>query len=225
MHLASRGLGWDFPSLGYSAGIIVWKLGTLAVLVYALRRYENRGVDADALGLAPAASRSEVVARSRVAVPALIGSGALFFLISNLPGVGTSAGSAQAYGSVTKVGTGLLLFELVVRYPLTVFAEEAFFRGFLQPRLTWAAPVLSGVLWAGHHFQQASTILSLVPLGAALGIIRWWTGDIRASAGVHYVSNAASITKSRIHNFYSYLRRVLCIELRLRSHRSAASCL
>jgi membrane protease YdiL (CAAX protease family) len=70
------------------------------------------------------------------------------------PHLGTSSGNASAYGTVTKVTVGLLVFELAVRYPLTVFAEESFFRGYLQPRLPWAPPILSGVLWAGFHLQQ-----------------------------------------------------------------------
>jgi membrane protease YdiL (CAAX protease family) len=111
--------------------------------------------------------------------------------VSKLPHLGTSSGNASAYGTVTKVTVGLLVFELAVRYPLTVFAEESFFRGYLQPRLPWAPPILSGVLWAGFHLQQANTIASLVPLGIALGTIRWWTGNVRTTAAIHYGLNAA----------------------------------
>ena len=107
-----------------------------------------------------------------------------------------SLASAETYGQVRTVSAGVLLLQVLVAYPLTVLAEEAFFRGFLQPRLPWAPPVLSGVLWAVHHLQQASTIPSLVPLGVALGIIRWWTGDVRVSGLVHYAGDVAFFLSS-----------------------------
>jgi membrane protease YdiL (CAAX protease family) len=72
-----------------------------------------------------------------------------------------------------------------------VFAEEAFFRGWLQPRLGRHGPVLSAVLWGGYHLQQTSTIPSLILFGLALGALRWWRGTVRIGAGFHFVGDAA----------------------------------
>ncbi|HEY8477981.1 MAG TPA: CPBP family intramembrane glutamic endopeptidase [Chloroflexota bacterium] len=195
-HWAAKHLGWDFPSFGYAVGIVVWKLATLGLLAHALWRYEGRALDARALGLTRDVFSRERRATARVAGLALLGTAALWFAVAQIPGLGTSLASAETYGQIRTVSAGVLLLQVLVAYPLTVLAEEAFFRGFLQPRLPWAPPVLSGVLWAVHHLQQASTIPSLVPLGVALGIIRWWTGDVRVSGLVHYAGDVAFFLSS-----------------------------
>lgn len=84
----------------------------------------------------------------------------------------------------------LAVAELLIRYPLTVIAEEAMFRGWMQPRLGRNGPVLSALLWAVYHLQQVSTIPTLVLFGLALGAVRWWRGNVRSSGLLHYASNA-----------------------------------
>jgi membrane protease YdiL (CAAX protease family) len=105
--------------------------------------------------------------------------------------LGAQAADADAYGGARHVGLALAAAELGVRYPLTVVAEETFFRGWMQPRLGRHGPVIAAVLWAGSHLQQANTIPSLVVVGLFLGLVRWWRGDVRVSGVLHYVSDAA----------------------------------
>jgi membrane protease YdiL (CAAX protease family) len=183
-HLVAEALGWDFPSFGATAASIAWKLAMLLILVRGFARWEGRRPTASDLGWQ--GDRNDA-SRWPVAIAGLLGCGVLAVIIGQfLP----SAGSGESYGEVQKAGVALAVAELLVRYPLTVFAEESFFRGWLQPRIPRWGPVASGVLFAGFHLQQASTIPSLVPLGIGLGIIRWATGNVRVTAVIHYLSNA-----------------------------------
>jgi membrane protease YdiL (CAAX protease family) len=188
-HVVAESLGWHFPSFGYAAGIIIWKLGTLGLLVLAVRRFEGRRVTAEDIGLGAALSKTERRARGRVTIVGLLASGAAALVLSKISAISSS--NASVYGVTTKASVALIVFELAVVYPLTVFAEEAFFRGFVHPRLLWAPPVLSGVLWSAYHLQQARTIPSLIPLGIALGLIRWWRGNVKATGVLHYAADAS----------------------------------
>lgn len=181
--------GWEFPSVGHSACDVVWKLATLGVAIVALRRYEGRRLDLRAAGFHPDRTlpAAEQRRRAPVAVAGLVVCAALAVLTSF---IGADAGDGSTYGEVRTTSVAVLLVELLVRYPITVVAEEALFRGVLYDRIGRAAPVVSGLLFAAYHLQQVSSILSLIPYGIAFGVLRWWTGDARLSAVVHYVLNA-----------------------------------
>src|SRR5207244_114853 len=131
----------------------------IGVMAWALRRYEGRRLDGETTGFTDASDAAKgpypLAAAGAVLVAAVVLSATL----------GRSAGQASAYGEVHRAGIGLILAEVLIRYPLNVFAEEAFFRGWLQPRLGESGPVLSAVLWGGYHLQQVSTIPSLVLFG------------------------------------------------------------
>jgi membrane protease YdiL (CAAX protease family) len=177
-------LGQDFPSFGSFATSMVWKLAMGAILLWGWRRWEACDPDAASLGF-----RAGRLDRSRTR-PALLGLAGCAVLAVIIGQLFPSATSGEAYGTVQKAGLALTLAELLIRYPTTVLVEEAFFRGWLQPRIPRWAPVASGVLFAAFHLQQVSTIPSLIPLGIALGIIRWWTDNVRATSVIHYASNA-----------------------------------
>lgn len=187
--ITADALGWAFPSIGSSLLSIVWKVGILLLLWWALRRYERRGLDAETMGYrarpVDVAARGE---RTRVAIPSIIAAGVAAAVVPNLPGVVDL--NAESFGGPQDVGIAVILVELLLRYPLTVVAEESFFRGFLQPRLPRWAPVASGVLFAAYHLQQARTIIALIPFGILLGVVRWWQGDVRATSVLHYAANA-----------------------------------
>ena len=175
--------GWRFPSVGYLVGELVWKLATIGVLAWALRRYEGRRLDGETTGF------SDAPDASRRPYPLATAGVVLIAAVVLSATVGHSAGQASAYGKVHPAGFGLILAEVLIRYPLNVFAEEAFFRGWLQPRLGANGPVLAAVLWGAYHLQQVSTIPSLVLLGLGLGALRWWQGHVRSTAAVHYVAD------------------------------------
>jgi membrane protease YdiL (CAAX protease family) len=180
---SARALGWRFPSTGYLVGELIWNLGTLGLLLWAIHRVTHDRIDPASLGLsvqpqspAPYPVRLAVVVGAVAAVVAIL--------------TGASATNANTYGRVHHVGLALGLAEIVIRYPLTVLAEEALFRGWMQPRLGSRGPVLSALLWACYHLQQVSTIPSLVIFGLVLGFLRWWKGNVRASGVLHYCSDA-----------------------------------
>jgi membrane protease YdiL (CAAX protease family) len=186
-HAVAESRGWYFPSFGYLAGELIWKLTTIAIMFWCFRRWEHRRPNAVDVGLA--ADPNERRPSARLAVPALVAAVAGIVIVPSL--IGANAGSGASYGTIHKAGLLLILCELLLRYPLTVFAEEMFFRGWLQPRLGTWAPVLTGVLTGLYHLQQAATIPQSIMIGVVLGIIRWWTGNIRASLTVHYISDAS----------------------------------
>jgi membrane protease YdiL (CAAX protease family) len=180
--------GWSFPSWGtFGAEVLfaVIQLALLAVLVAC----GGRRLDARAMAITrgPRPVRTPAVGEviAMVLLP-VVG----FAVLPRL--LGASVANGSTYGMVTDASLPLTLAMVLVRYPLTVLAEEALFRGWLQPRLTWAPPVLSGILWGGYHvfLQPLSTVPSLMCFGIALGLIRRWTGDIRATATIHYVLDA-----------------------------------
>jgi membrane protease YdiL (CAAX protease family) len=186
-HVLAESRGWYFPSFGYLAGELLWKLATVAIMLWCFRRWEHRRPGAVDVGLA--LDPTERLPSARVAVPALVLAVAAIVVVPNI--FGANAGSGASYGTIHKAGLLLILGELLLRYPLTVMAEEMFFRGWLQPRLGPWGPVLSGVLTGLYHLQQAATIPQSIMIGIVLGVIRWWTGTIRAGVVVHYISDAS----------------------------------
>jgi membrane protease YdiL (CAAX protease family) len=182
---AATSLGWHFPSFGYLAGEVIWKVATVVVMTAAVRRFERGRLDRATTGFADSPRR--MPGRQELVVVTLVALGAV--AASKL--VGSSASSPSSFGAVHHAGLVLVLAEVLVRYPLTVFAEESFFRGWLQPRLPGAGVAGSALLWAGYHLQQVRTIPSLVLFGLGLGLIRAWTGNVRATALLHYGANVA----------------------------------
>jgi membrane protease YdiL (CAAX protease family) len=184
----ARAAGWSFPSWGTFGAEVLLALIQLALLAVLVARGGGR-LDARAMALTrgPRPVRQPSVAEvvAMVLLP-VVG----FAVLPQL--LGASVANGSTYGRATEASLALTLAMVLVRYPLTVLAEEALFRGWLQPRLTWAPPVLSGILWGGYHvfLQPLSTVPSLMCFGIALGLLRRWTGDIRATATVHYVLDA-----------------------------------
>jgi len=154
------------------------------VLIWAFGRFERRSIDAEGVGLRASPSAAPLGFPATLAL--VVGAAAVGLSLL----VGSSAGNASAYGTVDHVGVGLALAELLVRYPATVLAEEAFFRGWLQPRLGRDGPVIAAVLWGLYHLQQIATIPSIIVFGLILGWIRWRTQTIRITGLMHYLSNA-----------------------------------
>ena len=189
---------FTFPSVANSLVGIGWKVTTLLTLVVAVRAFERRRATRADGGLVVNADdgRKDRAGVALAGAAAMLGV-AMFW--GQIPGLRelAPAGDAASYGETAKLTTGLLLLELLCRYPFQVVAEEAFFRGFLQPRMRIAAPVTTGVLFAAYHLQQVETIPSLIPFGIALGLLRWWTGSIWPGVGLHYLGNAMFILSLR----------------------------
>lgn len=193
--LAAGAVGWStarvavhsgsrFPSSGYMIGELVWNGTTIGLAAWALRRFDGERFDSRTAGFTSDRPETQQSYPWRPTVVVAAGG-----LVASLL-AGASASSGSSFGEPHKVGVALALGELLVRYPLTVVAEEALFRGILQPRLGRNGPVLSAVLWAAYHLQQTSTIPSLVLFGLVLGYLRWQRGNVRLTAALHYAGDA-----------------------------------
>jgi uncharacterized protein len=91
------------------------------------------------------------------------------------------------------------------------FAEEAFFRGYMQGRLcrrwpAWVGILISSGLFALLHLNLHQIVFAF-PLGCWLGVIAWRTGSIWPCIVVHAAWNAGSATWSigeRLWDFPEY---------------------
>jgi membrane protease YdiL (CAAX protease family) len=184
-HAIASGAGWHFPSGGALAGEVAWNLFTIAIAAWALWDYDGVRLTLRTAGFRGSDSPKATPFPWTAAIAVAAVSVTLWLLVGN------SATSGSSYGRTHTVGLWLLLAEVLVRYPLTVLAEEALFRGVLQPRLGRYGPVLSALCWGCYHLQQASTIPQLVAFGIGLGYMRWRFGNVRLTGIVHYLGDAA----------------------------------
>jgi membrane protease YdiL (CAAX protease family) len=94
----------------------------------------------------------------------------------------------SAHGSLALLGV------LAAALLLAPAAEEALFRGFLQPVLKvqskgpWPAIILSAVAFALLH-GHALTFLPLCVMGLLLGLIHEWSGSLLLCIAVHFWFN------------------------------------
>lgn len=86
------------------------------------------------------------------------------------------------------VGVTVVLFQIVLRIPLTTFVEETLFRGWVQDR---HGPMAAGVLFAAYHLSQWWTIPALIPFGIALSLLRVGTKSIWPGAALHGLGDVA----------------------------------
>jgi uncharacterized protein len=141
--------------------------------------------------------------------PAEVSTGALLMMIlgvltlgqalesfSFVLGVGDGGSMAMFRRVLTGIsGVDLLLAVLVIGI-FAPFAEELFFRGFMQTRLRerWSGPAaisVSALCFAALHLEWIHAALAFV-LGLYLGFVTEVSGSIRPSILCHLVNNAAS---------------------------------
>jgi hypothetical protein len=112
---------------------------------------------------------------------------------SILPGPEWSVNSTPAalQGNFpVRVTPTLAAFQFLIRNPFTVTVEEAFFQGFLYPRLGSWAPLKTAVLSGIYHLPQWWTIPTIVPWADAGGIARELSGNPWPGVAIHYVGNS-----------------------------------
>lgn len=99
----------------------------------------------------------------------------------------------QAYGK--NVLVAIFTFQLILTGVVLAWTEVLYFRGYLLPRITrygkWA-PLIGGLLFGLYHSWQPFGFVSVFLLGALLGYVVWWQGDIRLSISLHIVANLIS---------------------------------
>jgi membrane protease YdiL (CAAX protease family) len=113
--------------------------------------------------------------------------------VSQVLTTGTRWGAALARELALALGP-LTLVECAALAALSGFAEEAFFRGALQPRLGWlAASVLFGLAhWAPRRTLWPWTGFALLA-GGMLGALFEATGNLAAPITAHVVINAVNL--------------------------------
>jgi len=86
---------------------------------------------------------------------------------------------------------------LLVMALLPAVAEEAFFRGVLQPLLSESMGQTKGVFITAFVFallhQQPLAFLSIFALGVILGYLRAWSGSLWVSTLAHFMNNGAIV--------------------------------
>lgn len=198
----------DETLLDYTFQPVLSNLAALGLLAWALRR-DRRRFSLEAIGFRPITwadetwrSRTKIGATSTLVLGAIGISPLSLWLLEMTwdlaPGPAWALGTPDTYRGAfpLEVSGALIAFQLLLRIPLTVFTEEALFRGYLQPRIPVAAPVIAGLLFAAYHLNQWWTIPQLVPFSLALGVLRWWTGSVWPGAVMHYLGNAAFLLRA-----------------------------
>lgn len=182
----------------YTAFILVWNLAVLGLLVrlvpattgtafgHQIRRWWRLRHDSEVV------DHPVLLWVAIVAVGVLGLSSVRLVLIDAawdlLPGPEWSINSPDANRGAPgiEIGVWVLLFQLLVRIPLTVFVEETLFRGWVQDR---HGVVVASLLFAGYHLAQWWTIPGLVPFAFALGLLRLATRSIWPGAVLHAAGN------------------------------------
>ena len=182
----------------YAAHTLLWHSIVLVVIAIALPRLERQSFPQ--LVGTWWSKRLPTSGRARAGLWfAIIVSGAVAFsplrlaLIDAgwraLPGPVWSVNSPDANrGAIPfALGPGLLVLQLIVRIPLTVFVEETLFRGWVLER---HGAAISAVLFAGYHLSQWWTIGALIPFGLVLALLRTATRSMWPGAISHWIGNA-----------------------------------
>ena len=107
----------------------------------------------------------------------------------------------EAYRSARDSGTiWLLAIALVIAAPLT---EEIVFRGFMYRGLAASrvgdagAILIPSTIWAGMHVQyEMFFIVQIFLLGIVFGALRWKSGSIWLTIGLHAIVNLGSLLQT-----------------------------
>jgi membrane protease YdiL (CAAX protease family) len=97
--------------------------------------------------------------------------------------------------SVTEpdISLALLVATVVVRWPISVVAQQILFFGWLQPRLGDQGPRIAALLYAAFHLANPLLMLTVIPLGFLFAYQRKRTGSIRSGLVTHYAINVAFV--------------------------------
>ena len=126
-----------------------------------------------------------------------------FGCVVGCAGLGIAVGYAALAGNVTLAASTARLMVLAAgcgTVALQVIAEEAYFRGWMQPVLArgWGAPagvITSAAMFAGVHAVGGAsgtvTLLNLFAGGMLFGVLAWRGGGIAAAVGAHLGWNVA----------------------------------
>jgi len=117
--------------------------------------------------------------------------------LAHLLGLGAVGTPEIIRRSLGGVPAGQLALAVLLIGGLAGFAEELFFRGFMQTqlRVEWSASraiVVTGACFGALHLDWMHAVLALV-LGLYLGLVRELSGSTLAAALCHIVNNSVSV--------------------------------
>lgn len=103
------------------------------------------------------------------------------------------------FGSWAEVLLGLLVMAV-----LPGIGEELLFRGLLQRNLnylfpSWLSILVAALVFSAIHLQFYGFVPRFL-LGALLGYLYWWSGNIWVAAWAHFVNNAFTLLMVHFHN-------------------------
>jgi membrane protease YdiL (CAAX protease family) len=174
---------------GLLAGGIASSAALTLVALVAARQSPRRG-----LGLVrPQVSRGTLVTM----VVGTLALGQALESIAHLLGLGAAGTPDVIRRALVGVSAGQLALAVLVIGGLAGFAEELFFRGYMQTQLRaeWGAGraiVVTGAGFGALHLDWMHAAVALV-LGAYLGLVRERSRSTLAAALCHMVNNAASV--------------------------------
>jgi membrane protease YdiL (CAAX protease family) len=181
---ASRTLeaGWEFPSWPDTVVQVCFMLGVLAITVAGFRLETGRIPTPTDVGLGPPTHGSRLSTKHLSApVVALLA----ILLVAALVAVLSRA--------EPEADLGLLLVTVVVRWPVSVLAQQTLFFGWLQPRLGRRGVAYAALLYSAFHVANPLLMLMVVPLGFLFALMRRRTGSVRAGLVAHYVGNVVFV--------------------------------
>jgi len=203
----SRKLALTPSQVDFSVTPFVWNAFNMALIAWALSR-EGRRLTPSTVGLLPIRWREPEWSSGSRWGAGLIMLGLIAFTASPirrrlidhtwriLPGPQWSVNSTPAVirgNFPVRVTPTLAAFQMLVRNPFTVTVEEAFFAGFLYPRLGSWAPLKMAVLHSVYHLPQWWTIPTIVPWAVAIGIARELSGNPWPGIVMHFLGNATFV--------------------------------
>jgi membrane protease YdiL (CAAX protease family) len=87
----------------------------------------------------------------------------------------------------------LLLVTVLLRWPISVLAQQTLFFGWLQPRLGDHGPRVAAMLYVAMHVANPFVLVVVTPLGFLFATLRRRTGSIRAGLVTHYILNVVFV--------------------------------
>jgi Type II CAAX prenyl endopeptidase Rce1-like len=188
---ATSARGWDFPSWQETSIEIAWMLGLVVIMFVGFLLTSGHPPAVADVGLVESdVAPSDRRRRRRAAALGIVLCALALGPLAALAGSGNSSNPTHLNSAMTPA---LLVVTFVVRWPISVIAQQVFFFGWLQPRL---GPDRRGIpiavaLFVASHAGTPTLLLIMIPIGIAFALERWQTGSVRAGIVTHYAINIA----------------------------------
>jgi membrane protease YdiL (CAAX protease family) len=160
--------GWDFPSWQETVVQVARDVGLLTITALGFRSLRDCSPLPEEVGL-PGCCR---VTPLRVAAATVL---------LGLTGAGVTVINSE-------MSFPLVLATVLVRWPVSVVAQQVLFFGWLQPRLAASGLTTAALLYAGYHLYDPVTAAFVLPLGFAFAYLRQRSGTIYPGIALHWLA-------------------------------------